>query len=223
MRGNLLTSFILTSFSFCLLGGSAALAQAPGGQAPGGQSPSMPQSSPTRPGAATNPNNPNNPLGRADGNSDAMTTTRVDDKKFVKDAALGGLTEVELGKLAAQKGSSDAVKQFGQKLVDDHTKANDELKQIASTENIQVPDTLDSKHQSRVDKLSKLSGPSFDKAYIKDQVKDHEKDVKEFQSEAQGGSDPNVKQFASKTLPVLQQHLSMAKDLSKSTKESSAK
>ena len=77
-------------------------------------------------------------MGRGtDNNPDAMTT-RVDDKKFVKDAAIGGLTEVELGKLAAQKGSSDAVKQFGQKLVDDHTKANDELKQVASAENIQA-------------------------------------------------------------------------------------
>ncbi len=218
MRRTILNNFILASFSFCLLGGCAALAQTPGGQ-----SPSMPQSSPTRPGATNNPNNPNNPMNQQPGqNSDAMTT-RVDDKKFVKDAALGGMTEVELGKLAAQKGSSDAVKQFGQKLVDDHSKANDELKQIASTENIQVPDTLDSKHQSRIDKLSKLSGPSFDKAYIKDQVKDHEKDMQEFQSEAQGGSDPNVKQFASKTLPVLQQHLSMAKDLSKTTKETASK
>ena len=153
MRRTLFSSFILTSVSFCLLAGGAALAQTPGG----GQSPTMPQSSPTRPGAAGNPNspnNPNNPMGRTpDNNPDAMTT-RVNDKKFVKDAAIGGLTEVELGKLAAQKGSSDAVKQFGQKLVDDHTKANDELKQIASSENIQVPDTLDSKHQSRIDKLS---------------------------------------------------------------------
>ncbi len=130
------------------------------------------------------------------------TTTRVDDKKFVKDAALGGMTEVELGKLAAQKASSDAVKQFGQKLVDDHTKANDELKQVASNDKFPIPDSLDSKHQSKIDKLSKLSGPNFDKAFLKDQVKDHEKDVSEFQSEAQAGSDPNVKQFASKTLPV---------------------
>ncbi|MBV8807653.1 MAG: DUF4142 domain-containing protein [Acidobacteriaceae bacterium] len=213
MRGTLFSSFVLASMSFCLLGGGAALAQQPGG----GQ---MPQSSPTRPGAAGNPNNPNNQMGQ---NPDAMTTTKVDDKKFVKDAAIGGMTEVELGKLATEKGSSDAVKQYGQKLVDDHTKSNDELKQIASAENVNIPSSLDSKHQSRIDKLSKLSGPSFDKAFLKDAVKDHEQDISEFQNEAQGGSDPNVKQFASKNLPVLQEHLTAAKDLSKTEKGSSTK
>jgi putative membrane protein len=157
------------------------------------------------------------------GNTADAMPMKVDDKKFVKDAALGGMTEVELGKLAAQKGSSDAVKQFGQKMVDDHSKANDELKQVASNEKIDVPDSLDSKHQSRIDKLSKLDGPSFDKAYIKDQVKDHKQDVSAFQNEAQGGTDPNVKQFAAKTLPVLQGHLSMVKDLNKNTKETSTK
>jgi len=145
-------------------------------------------------------------------------TPKVDDKKFVKDAAIGGMAEVELGKLAAEKGSSEAVKQFGQKMVDDHTKANDQLKQLASKEGITIPDTLDSKHQSRVDKLAKLSGPKFDKAYVKDAVKDHEKDVSEFKNEAQYGSDPNVKQFASSTLPVLQEHLTAAKDLNKTEK-----
>jgi len=131
---------------------------------------------------------------------------------------MGGLTEVELGKVAAQKGASDGVKQFGQKMVDDHTKANDQLKEIATKENMEMPTTLDSKHQSRVDKLSKLSGAAFDKAYMKDQLKDHEQDVKEFQMEAQNGHDPNIKQFATTTLPVLQEHLNMVKDLSKNGK-----
>lgn len=143
---------------------------------------------------------------------------KVDDKKFLKDSALGGMTEVELGKLAAQKASSDAVKQFGQRMVDDHSKANEQLKQVAGRSNIEVPAALDSKHQSRVDKLAKLSGPAFDKAYVKDQVKDHERDVDDFKSEAQGGSDPNVKQFAMKTLPTLQEHLSAVKDLKKTVK-----
>jgi putative membrane protein len=150
-------------------------------------------------------------------------TTKVDDKKFVKEAALGGMAEVELGKLATQKAASEAVKQFGQKMVDDHTKANDQLKEVASKENITIPDSLDSKHQSRIEKLSKLSGPEFDKAYIKDQVKDHKEDVSEFKNEANAGSDPNVKQFASNTLPILEQHLTMAKDLSKAEKKSPSK
>lgn len=138
--------------------------------------------------------------------------------KFVKDAALGGMTEVELGRLAAQKATRDDVKQFGQKMVDDHTKANDQLKDIATKSSMEVPSSLDSKHQARVDKLSALSGAAFDKAYVKDQLKDHQQDVSEFQSEAQGGSDPNIKQFAASTLPTLQEHLSMVKDLSKSSK-----
>jgi len=157
--------------------------------------------------------------GQMPGGNDTMTS-KMDDKKFVKDAALGGMAEVELGKLAQQKGSSDAVKQFGQKMVDDHSKANEQLKQIASQESIKIPDSLDSKHKSRIDKMAKLSGPEFDKAYVKDQVKDHESDVREFQSEAQTGSNANVKEFATKTLPTLQEHLSIVKNLSKGEKES---
>ncbi len=162
----------------------------------------------------------NGPTGRnvPDG---TMPSSKMDDKKFVKEAALGGLTEVQLGKLAAQKASRDDVKQFGQKMVDDHTKANDQLKEIASKDGVTVPDALDAKHQARVEKLSKLSGPEFDKAYVKDQLKDHETDVKEFQTEAQNGTDPNIKSFASSTLPILQEHLTMVKSLSQSEKNSS--
>jgi len=142
----------------------------------------------------------------------------VDDRKFLKDAAMDGLTEVALGKLAIEKASSDAVKQFGQKMIDDHTKASDELKQLAAGGNVSVPDALDSKHQSRAEKLAKLSGAEFDKAYIKDQLKYHQQNVKEFQEEAQYGSVAEVKSFASKTLPTLQQHLELAKDLNKNKK-----
>lgn len=187
-----------------------AFAQSPGGMP--GQSPSTP---PTLPSQSPGANNPNASPGA---NGPEMTPTKVDDKKFVKEAALGGMSEVELGKLAVQKSSSEDVKQFAQKMVDDHTKANDQLKQIASKENIPVPDSLDSKHQSRIDKLSKLSGEDFDKAYAKDQLKDHQSDVRDFSAEAQGGADPNVKAFAASTLPTLQQHLELAKNLNKSEK-----
>jgi putative membrane protein len=216
MRRILLNSLIC---SISLLGAGAALAQAPS-QSPG-QSPSAPQSPSSRPTSpnATGPAGP----GSADNPDTATMTRKVDDSKFVKDAALGGMAEVELGKLATQKASSDAVKQFGQKMVDDHSKANDQLKEIASKENISIPASLDSKHQSRIEKLSKLSGPDFDKAYVKDQVKDHKKDVSQFKNEAESGSNPNIKQFASTTLPTLQEHLSMAQDLSKNEKKSSAK
>lgn len=199
MRNILFNSLVLATFSFCLSGGCAALAQAPNP----GQNPTMPQS-PTPQSTAPVSGSPNINGPTMPGNNPEPTTTKFNDKKFVKDAALGGMTEVELGKLAAQKASSDQVKQFGQKMVDDHTKANDELKQVASNDKMPIPDSLDSKHQSQIDKLSKLSGPDFDKAYLKAEIKDHRQDVDEFQDEAQGGSDPNVKQFASKTLPVLQ-------------------
>jgi putative membrane protein len=129
------------------------------------------------------------------------------------DAPLGGLAYVELAKVAVDKSTHDSVKQFGQTLIDDHTKANDELKQVASQQNVQIPDSLDSKHQSKIDKLSKLSGPAFDRAFVKAAIKDHQKDVREFQQEAQNGTMPQVKDFASKTLPTLQSHLEMAKNL----------
>ncbi len=144
-----------------------------------------------------------------------MSSQKVDDKKFVKEAALGGMTEVELGKLAAQKASSDDVKQFAQKMVDDHSKANEQLKMIAARENIEVPSSLDSKHQAEIDKLQKLSGEQFDKAYVKDQVKDHETDVQKFQAEANNGSDNGVKTFAANTLPTVKEHLDMVKSIQK--------
>jgi putative membrane protein len=183
-----------------------ALAQAPGG-APGGgggQAGGASQPMPERPSASDATAGMNNP--------DTMTR-KVDDKKFLKEAATGGLIEVELGKLAAQKGSSDGVKKFGQKMVDDHGKANDQLKEVAAKSQVEVPSSIDSKHQSQIDKMSKLEGPAFDKAYIKNMVKDHDKDVAAFKLEAQNGQDPNVKQFAASTLPTLQEHQQMIKEL----------
>jgi putative membrane protein len=194
------------------LGTGVLLAQPPN---PGGGS--APSSQPTSPTAQPGMGTPNGPAG----NAPATTPAKVDDKKFAKEAAIGGLTEVQLGKLAQQKASSEAVKQFAQKMIDDHSKAGDQLKQVASSESLSLPDSLDPKHQAAIDKLSKLSGPEFDKAYAKDMVKDHEKDVSEFQAESQGGTDANVKQFASQTLPVLQQHLELAKDLNKTVKKGS--
>jgi putative membrane protein len=192
--------------AFAGLAGCVAVAQAPGGAGgAGGAGAGQPAA---RPSSNPGMNNP-------DMNNPDTMTKQVDDKKFAKDAAMGGLYEVEAGKVAAEKGGTDGVKKFGQKMVDDHSKANDQLKEILSKESIDVPTSLDSKHQSRLDKLSKLSGPAFDKAYIKDQLKDHEKDVNDFQAEAQNGHDPNIKQFATATLPTLQEHLSLAKDLKK--------
>lgn len=135
------------------------------------------------------------------------------DRKFVLEALKGGMAEVELGKLAAEKASNDAVKQFGQRMVDDHGKAGDELKKLAQDKGIETPTALDGKHQRLRDRLAKLSGPEFDKAYVSEMVKDHRKDVKEFQREAAKAKDPDVKSFASKTLPTLQDHLKQIESL----------
>jgi putative membrane protein len=204
------TSFLSTVFVAAFLTTSSVIAQTQGGAA------GQPQTAPTPSMPQTQ--GPDSTMGQGTANA---APAKVDDKKFVKNAALGGLTEVELGKLATQKASDQKVKDFGQKMVDDHTKANDELKQAASKSSIPVPESLDSKHQSRIDKLSKLSGAEFDKAYIKDQLKDHQTDVQEFKEEAQNGTDPNIKAFASTALPVLQHHLEMVKDLNKSEKQMS--
>ncbi|HTT65110.1 MAG TPA: DUF4142 domain-containing protein [Bryobacteraceae bacterium] len=213
MQTNFSANVMLTGGMALLLAGGVVLAQAPGSpQSMGQQGQTMGQ-----PGRAGMPNaNPTIPQPDT-----TQMRTKVNDKQFVHDAAMGGLMQVELGRLAVQKGATDAVKQFGQKMVDDHTKANEGLKKLASAESINVPDSLDSKHESQINKLSKLSGAAFDKAYIKDEVKDHEKDVHAFQDEAQNGSQAAVKEFASKTLPTLQEHLAMAKDL-KSGKSISA-
>ena len=212
MRGNPLIRVILTGGSLCLLMGGPVQAQAPSPQPP-----SMGQ-----PGRTSMPGS-NTPMSEQIPGAPTDTSRmqqKVDDKKFVRDAALGGLTEIELGKLAADKGSSDAVKQFGQKIMDDHKEANEELKKLAVAQSLGIPDSLDKKHQSRVDKLSKLTGAEFDRAYIKDQLKDRQQNVREFQDEAKYGSDAAVKDFAAKALPALQEHLAMVKKLNKEKRTS---
>jgi putative membrane protein len=134
------------------------------------------------------------------------------DSSFMTKAAQGGMAEVEMGRLAVEKSSNPQVKQFGQRMVNDHTNANRELKQIASQKQVTLPTEMDAKQQSTMNRLSKLSGAQFDRAYMQDMVKDHEEDVAEFQREANNGSDPDVKAFAGKTLPTLKSHLQSAED-----------
>jgi putative membrane protein len=135
------------------------------------------------------------------------------DRGFVQKAAEGGLAEVELGKLASEKASSDEVKKFGQRMVADHSKANDQLKQVASRVGVTLPDKLNPKDQATKDRLSKLSGEPFDAAYMRDMVKDHTKDLAEFRHESQSAKNDDVKNFAAQTLPTLQDHLQRAKSI----------
>lgn len=139
------------------------------------------------------------------------------DKTFIKKAAEGGLAEVELGKLAAEKGSSEDVKKFGQRMVDDHTKANDQLKQVASSKGVDVPTDLNTKDKATKERLSKLSGEKFDQAYMSDMVKDHQQDVAEFRKASKMAKDPEVKSFASQTLPTLEDHLKEARSIAPKT------
>ena len=133
------------------------------------------------------------------------------DRKFLMDAAQGGLLEVEAGRLALERASSEQVRQFAQQLVKDHTDANEKLMQIAQDKGIELPKQLDAKHKQQLDKLSKLQGEEFDRAFIAQMGhKDHKKDIQAFEKQARQGKDAELKSFAEETLPVLQKHLSMA-------------
>jgi putative membrane protein len=146
----------------------------------------------------------------------AASSLSSSDQIFAKKAAQGGMAEVQLGRLATNKASSQKVKDFGQKMVDDHSKANEQLKSIASRQNIHLPSALSGKDQTLYNRLSTLSGAEFDKAYMGAMVKDHQTDISEFQAEANSGRNSALKNFAASTLPTLQQHLSLAKDAASS-------
>jgi putative membrane protein len=120
------------------------------------------------------------------------------------EAGPGGLAEVELGRLAAQKGQSAAVKKFGQRMVSDHSKANAELKKLATSKGITLPTEMNAEQMAEHNKLAKLSGTEFDREYMALMVEDHDKDIAAFEEEAKDGSDPDIKSFAQKTLPTLQ-------------------
>ena len=137
----------------------------------------------------------------------------VADQRFIKAAAEGGMAEVELGRLAQLKGSSDEVKKFGQRMVEDHDKANDKLKELAAAKKITLPEKPNSKQEATKNRLLKLSGERFDKAYMREMVRDHEQDVMAFRTESHSGRDPDVRNFATTTLPTLQDHLKEAESI----------
>lgn len=140
-------------------------------------------------------------------------TVPASERMFVREAAAGGMAEVELGKLAQEKASAQNVKDFGKKMVDDHSKAGDDLKSVASKHQIELPAKMDAKDQALYDRLSKLSGKAFDHSYVTAMLRDHRKDVADFQKEAGHGKNADVKDFATRTLPVLQEHLKLIEGL----------
>jgi len=160
-----------------------------------------------------NRSNRNSRSSNATGEQTGMGNMTADDRKFVMEAAMGGMMEVELGRLAAQQGASDAVKQFGQRMVDDHSKANQELMALAQGKGITLPTEMDEKHHKDMTKLSGLSGAEFDREYGKMMASDHRKDVSEFEKESSRAADADLREFATRTLPTLQEHLRMAEAL----------
>lgn len=148
----------------------------------------------------------------AQSSNNMMGMHKADDK-FAMKAAQGGLAEVALGKLAAQKANSPDVKAFGQRMVDDHSKANDQLMAVAKQESMTLPTDMDAKDKATYKKLSALSGAAFDKAYVSDMVKDHEQDIADFRKEGNDGTDPQIKAFATQTVPTLQSHLDAIKEI----------
>jgi putative membrane protein len=141
----------------------------------------------------------------------ASSVTATSDNDFMKEAAIGGMSEVELGRLASTKATDPEIKKFGQMMVTDHSKAGAELKALAAKKNVQLPAELDSTHKSMLDNLKNKSGADFDKEYVSEMVDDHETDLKAFQEKARNATDPDVKAFAEKVVPVIQKHLDAIK------------
>jgi putative membrane protein len=147
-------------------------------------------------------------LGADEGNKQHAIARR--DQDFVKNAASGGMLEVALGRHAARHADSALVRAFGQAMVGDHSRANEQLKSLAKSRGIEVPARMQKHHTDSFEKLVQLEGKDLDAQYINHMVRDHQQDIKEFQDEVDHGGNQAIQDFARTTLPTLKQHLSMA-------------
>ncbi|WP_353068755.1 DUF4142 domain-containing protein [Tunturibacter empetritectus] len=143
------------------------------------------------------------------------TAQNMKDKMFLRKAAQGGMAEVKLGQLAAQKGSSDEVKAFGQKMVDDHTKLNNDMAPIADSMGVRLPTNLNKEDQAEYDKLNGLSGNDFNTEYLSFMVKDHHKDLHEFRQEAASTTDPTLQTAVNNATKVIHEHSMMVDKLAR--------
>jgi putative membrane protein len=192
-----------------LLSGALAMAQAPGSP----QQPGMPQTQPSTAPGMQNPNSANN-----QGVNQGSPTSPQDmqERAFISQAMEGGVAEVKLGQLAQEKSQSQDVKQFAQKMVNDHGQMGDKwLKPVAQQMGLSTPNSPSKKDKKEIQKLEGLSGQDFDKQYITMMVKDHQKDLKEFQEEADAAQNPTVKEIAQKGSQVIQQHLQLIEQIAK--------
>lgn len=187
--------------------GVSAQSYPTGGVSPGGASS---QTSPTGTPGATNR------IDAYDATHSATASSQKEmDKAFVRKMIMGNHSEIDAGNLAVQKASSDEVKKFGQKMVDDHTMLLNDMTKLADDLHIKAPQTAPAKDKAMAAKLSAMSGTDFDKAYVKDMVKDHENDVAEVRKESHDAEIPQVKDAAIKALPILEGHLNMIKGIQK--------
>ncbi|MDQ3040944.1 MAG: DUF4142 domain-containing protein [Acidobacteriota bacterium] len=155
----------------------------------------------------------NSNMANANGKAIDSTENMTAPDGFMTEAAKGGMAEVQLSTLATTKAQNADVKKFAQQMIQDHTNANAELKQLAGKKNVALPTDLDAEHKGIKDKLSGLSGAEFDKEYVSAMVADHEKSVNLFKTQADSGTDAETRAFAAKTLPKLQMHLDMIKGM----------
>lgn len=198
-----------------LLSGSMGWAQMSAG-APG-------QSSQT-PGQTTGPNA--TPSATMDSQMNNMQQTgqpSAMDRMFVSKALQGGLAEVQLGQLTLQKSDNQQVKEFAQRMIDDHTRLEDQMKPVAQQLGVTVPTEPSKKDRQLIAKMQALSGSAYDQTYIKNMVKDHKQDLSEFQTEASSGQDQTVKDAATQGSKVIAQHLQMAQQLAKDQNVTMAK
>ena len=193
-------SFLFSLLATAALGGWLVCAQVVTPETP----------APAPPNAKTHPKGALNPA-----TSEPLHTAKRSrgDSAFVVNAARGGMAEVQLGKLAAEQGSSNSIKGFADHMVTDHSAANDELEKLAKKKGITLPSGPSAKQKTLYNRLSALSGSAFDQAYIQAMVEDHKKDVAEFTRASTNVSDPDIKEFASQTLPTLADHLKMAQQI----------
>ena len=162
--------------------------------------------------AQINPGSPNqqsNPVRSAPDSTSIPDTSVQDmqDKAFLRKAAEGGMAEIQLGKLAAEKASAEDVKAFGQKMIDDHTQLNNSMAPIAQSKGVTLLNRMSKADQAEYDKLSTLSSDAFDKEYIAYLVKDHHADLREFRTEATSTTDPELKAVVDKGAQVIHDHM----------------
>lgn len=131
---------------------------------------------------------------------------------FVKEAAHGSMMEIAMGKLASEKANSDKVKEFGQLMVRDHTKASEELKEIAKSNNIEIPNSMSEDHKEKVNEFNSINNEDFDREFMSKMIEAHEKDIEKFEDAAEDNENEQIRQWAEKTLPTLKEHYKLAQN-----------